>query len=117
MTIDEAVNRILDFGAVGIAAPPQLAPFYVHFYLVDIEPPFVEVTFNPEWVDLGGLDPTDWVTSGGQREKTAAWLRDFLIDYRIELCPPSSEEKAKERLFARESPDVSAIDLRSPWDL
>lgn len=89
----------------------------MYFYLIDIEPPLVEVTFNPEWVDLGGPDPTDWVVSGGQREEAAAWLRDFLIEYRIELCPPFSEEKVKERLFALESPEVSAIDLRSPWDV
>ncbi|WP_435744010.1 hypothetical protein [Microbacterium sp. PMB16] len=110
----DLVDRILDGNAIGFGVAGQ--PFYVRFEVVDgPDDILVEVTFNPEFVDLGDADPTDVIVHWGSRADVQIWLQELLGDLRVVLCPPELESVARTRLFGGEASHVANVDPTDPW--
>lgn len=56
------IQILLNDGAVGFVDRGRDASFYVLFDAIHRSSDLlIEMTFNPEYVDLGGIDPTDVV--------------------------------------------------------
>ncbi|MCM3778174.1 hypothetical protein [Microbacterium hydrocarbonoxydans] len=107
---------ILNDGAVGFVDRGRDASFYVLFDTIHRSSDLlIEMTFNPEYVDLGGIDPTDVVLHWGKVSEVERWIEEFLIEFRVELCPVSLRSTAEERLFGAGARDIRIFDPSMPW--
>jgi len=110
------IRMLLNDGAVGFVDRGHDASFYVLFDAVHRSSDLlIEMTFNPEYVDLGGIDPTDVVLHWGKVSEVERWIREFLAEFQVELCPASLRSRAEERLFGAGARDIQIIDPSTPW--
>lgn len=112
---DEAMAVLRD-GGVGFVRRDALTSFYANFEVIPHpDDVLVEVTFNPEWVDLGGLGETDVVVFWGATDEVARCLAEFLGEFDVELCLADARDQVAAKLFGAEPRQVTSVDLVSPW--
>ncbi|WP_337000670.1 MULTISPECIES: hypothetical protein [unclassified Microbacterium] len=115
---ETTIQRIMREGAIGFVRRDNSNSFYARFETIPGDDgALVEITFNPEFVDLGGPDPTDIVVYWGDVVRVSAWLGDFVESLEFEWSPGPLRSQLDLVLFGAEAEQMTRFDLDNPWDL
>ncbi|NYF30185.1 hypothetical protein [Microbacterium sp. JAI119] len=112
------IQRIIREGAIGFVRRGSSNSFYARFESIPGDDGvLVEITFNPEFVELGGPDPTDVVVCWGDLARVSAWLDEFLNGLEVEWSPRHLRRQLELILFGAEAKQMTRFDPDDPWDV
>lgn len=113
---EQALQRVLEHGAVGIARNEVSGAFYVNIEIVESSHEiFVEITFNPEYVVLENDNETDVYLVWGSREDVSIEVSRFIREVEFRLCPPEIENRVRRVLFGEDRKEATSPDFGEPW--